>query len=139
MALRASPGLRRKVTSRAVEIPYTAKTVLQFPLLLCVIAVFAYGFAYAAYRNTGRPSLFRYVAFLFAILGIVAGLQQVWKLQNPDTGLLYRNGLRNTPRVLYAHYVAPVLPLILLIVLFIADLRLRKKAKADALYEEDED
>ncbi|CAN5522859.1 hypothetical protein BH11ARM2_BH11ARM2_01430 [soil metagenome] len=137
MALGASAGLWRQVTSRAVgEIPISGKTVVQFPLLLCVIAVFVYAFAYISYRNRGEFSPVRYLAHLFAVFGIVAGLQQTAKLYG-DTGMLYRRGVQDYPKIYYAHFAAPLLPLILLIVFFILDSRMKRAAKADDLDDED--
>ncbi|RYG43524.1 hypothetical protein EON79_16815 [bacterium] len=119
------------------DIPYNTKAVLQFPLLLCVVAAFIYLFAYISYRNRGRLPITRFLAHIFAILGIAAGSQQLWNMLNPNTGFLYRETVSKYAKIYYAHYAAPAIPFLVLMFIIIADLRIRKAAKAEALEDED--
>lgn len=107
-------------------------------MLLCVVSVFIYLFAYISYRNRGRLPITRFLAHIFAILGAVAGFQQLWQMLNPDTGFLYRESVSKSSKLYYSHYAAPAIPLLILIVLIVFDLRIRKAAKAEALDEDDD-
>ncbi|RYG28758.1 hypothetical protein EON81_27965 [bacterium] len=120
------------------DIPTRGTEVLQLPGLLCVIALFIYLFAYISYRTRGRLSIGRFLAHIMAIVGIWAGFNQVWRIYNPDTGFLYRSAVERFPKVFYAHHAALALPVALLLIFLVIDLKIRRSARLEKL-DEDED
>lgn len=74
-------------------------------------------------QDKPKANPWRWIAVIPLLFALVIGIQNLWAMHNPETGRFYletmRAGTRLSRRLLVAHYLTFILPLVSLIVIII--------------------
>lgn len=90
----------------------TVTDVLLLPLILIFFGCFVYGVAFGNGVRSHQLPLYRWVGVGLLAISVMLGALAVWKMLQPGLGVFYRASLQGR-KVVAAHYVSLVLPLVL--------------------------
>lgn len=107
--------------------PESLSEVLILPVLLTMIGLIIYWAGVARALSYGEVKKFRWVGIILLMLALFVGVRYLWNMIDPSMGAFYRGAISGR-RILYAHYVAPAMPFLSLLGVFILDIYLRKRA-----------
>lgn len=107
------------------EVP-TLSDVLLLPGILIFLGVVVYGVAYTNALQGGALPRYRWVSMLFVALAFLASVGKFWELVNPATGPFYQQMLVGQKKVLIAHYVGPVLPVLCVALVILLEVQFKR-------------
>ncbi len=95
----------------------TITDILLIPALLTVLGMFLYGEAFARAYSKGSLPGYRWVGAGLVGLAVLKGLWNVWLVNDPTNSGFYRATLMGS-RVVNAHYVSLIGPLVIVGIIF---------------------
>lgn len=106
----------------------TITDILLIPALLTILGMFIYGEAFARSYSKGMLPGYRWIGAGFVAIATLKGLYNVWLINDPTNGGFYRATLMGS-RVINAHYVTLVGPLLIVGVIFALERWFRRYEK----------
>lgn len=110
--------------------PDAARDVLILPVIFTGLGAAFYFLGLRSIAAGGKP-VAKWAGLVLIAFALYNGLGYVWAMFNPDTGYIYRSSLEGRGRETAAHYIAPMIPGLTLIAIYINH-RIRQREKLEA-------
>ncbi len=114
------------------EVAWNSTQILMMPALFSVLGFFSLILGWISFKNSGDMPKWRWISLVLFVVGFFFGFSWFWRYVNPSVdSYAYRTTI-TTRFMVAAHYVAPVIPLILIIIYFVMDQKMKKAAQEQA-------
>ena len=111
---------------------WNSTQILMMPGLFSVIGFFMIMLSMISFKNTGDLPKWRWITLIVRAVGLFFGATWLWRFLDPSVEAhAYRQTI-TTRLMQFAHFVAPLIPAVLIGLYFFVESRMKAKAALEA-------